>query len=454
MAGKRPNKAAAHGKGNQEASYFLSLSLENMRCFGPKQTLDLSDGKGRPAQWTILLGENGTGKTTVLQALAAFTPITNPELAAHLKHAPLGVLWDLSYHGYEFQREACASDTHLTVTGIERAALHGAAQQGHHFSFPLTVKPGGQSMQYPTRDPFVAWPVSYGYGAGRRLGATSTSQPGNDDPIVSLFSDNVTLRNAEEWLLLLDYATSKSSDHRQKQRLQQIKDLLIEILPGVKDIRFNPSAGVFPKPCVEFHTPYGWVRLRSLAYGHETLIAWMVDFASRMVERYPNSADPLAEPAVVLVDEIDLHLHPRWQRKLIGYLTEHFPNTQFIVTAHSPLVVQAAAGANIALLRREGDHVVIDNDLKAVRGWRIDQIYTSDLFGLESARPPELDEPLARRRAILSKSTLTAADRRELAALEKQIGDLPVGESREEIRDLALIRQTLDELKQARMASQ
>ncbi len=53
-------------------SYFLSLELENVRCFSEKQVLDLSDGQGRPARWTILLGENGTGKTTVLQLLAAF----------------------------------------------------------------------------------------------------------------------------------------------------------------------------------------------------------------------------------------------------------------------------------------------------------------------------------------------------------------------------------------------
>ena len=56
-------------------TYFLSLELENVRCFSEKQVLDLSDGKGRPARWTILLGENGTGKTTILQLLAAFEVI-------------------------------------------------------------------------------------------------------------------------------------------------------------------------------------------------------------------------------------------------------------------------------------------------------------------------------------------------------------------------------------------
>ena len=122
----------------------------------------------------------------------------------------------------------------------------------------------------------------------------------------------------------------------------------------VKQISLSVSEGTHPTGKVEFKTPYGWVPLRQLGYGYQTLITWVIDLVSRMVERYPDSPDPLAEPAVVLVDEIDLHLHPEWQRKLMGFLTERFPNTQFIATAHSPLVVQAAADANLAVLRARG----------------------------------------------------------------------------------------------------
>ncbi len=56
------------------SAYFLSLTVEDIRCFGPKQTLDLSDANGRPAQWTVILGDNGTGKTTLLQCLAIIEP--------------------------------------------------------------------------------------------------------------------------------------------------------------------------------------------------------------------------------------------------------------------------------------------------------------------------------------------------------------------------------------------
>ncbi len=58
--------------------YFLSLEVENIRCFGNKQTLDLSDGEGRPAQWTLVLGDNGVGKTTLLQCLTWMRTVEEP----------------------------------------------------------------------------------------------------------------------------------------------------------------------------------------------------------------------------------------------------------------------------------------------------------------------------------------------------------------------------------------
>jgi predicted ATP-binding protein involved in virulence len=298
-------------------------------------------------------------------------------------------------------------------------------------------------------DKLIHLPLCCAYGAGRGLGTTGLSENANDDPTITLFTDGSGLRSAEEWLLRLDYAASKPSpvQERQQQRLAQVKGLLQDILPEIGGIECAPPTPSRSHARVEFDTPYGRVPLRRLGYGYQTLIAWMVDFASRLVESYPDSPNPLAEPAIVLVDEIDLHLHPKWQRELIGHLTKHFPNTQFIATAHSPLVVQAASGANLAVLRREGDQVIIDNDVGAIRGWRVDQVLTSELFGLPSARPPELDALLARRIELLSKVRLTPADKRELEELEARIGPLPGGETREEMEMQRFIRETLEELK-------
>jgi predicted ATP-binding protein involved in virulence len=140
-------------------------------------------------------------------------------------------------------------------------------------------------------------------------------------------------------------------------------------------------------------------------------------------------------------------MHPVWQRKLMGHLSKCFPNAQFIVTAHSPLVVQAAGDdANVALLRREGDHVVIENNLERIRGWRVDQLLTSDLFKLPSARPPQFDHLFARRKEILQKKKLTKEDRQDLAQIEKELGPLPTSETGEVIQLMSDLKETLGRL--------
>lgn len=256
--------------------------------------------------------------------------------------------------------------------------------------------------------------------------------------------------NAEEWLMQLDYARASSEGEIKagfRRQLKQVTSILEHILPDVASITVKGPTKASSRPRVEFHTPYGNVPLRKMSLGYRTTIAWMVDFARRMFERYPDSDDPMAEPAVVLLDEIDLHLHPQWQRKISQYLTERFPNTQFIVTAHSPLVVQSAKDANIAVLRREGDHVLIENDIKAIQGWRIDQIYTSDLFGLESARPSDLDEVLQERKTLATKSKLTKKDAKRLAELDELVGSLPGGDTAEAAQSMQAIDETITLLK-------
>ena len=286
-----------------------------------------------------------------------------------------------------------------------------------------------------------------------------------DDTNASLFSDDVNLINAELWLLQAYHASRVLFDPslmpgdnpaggvpegstRAEKRRDQIIEILKALLPDVDDVRFSAAQEKTSAPItVEFHTPYGWVRLQDLSLGYRTLTTWMVDLARRLFDRYPKSANPLAEPAVVLVDEIDLHLHPRWQQTLMSFLSERFPNTQFIATAHSPLVVQAAENANIVLLRREGDHVVIDNDVERIKNWRVDQILTSELFGLESARPPQISPALDERKKILAKSRLTRADEKRLTELEAQIGDLPTGETPEDLQAMDIIRRAAELLK-------
>lgn len=418
-------------------TFLTSISLENVRCFGERQSLALTDDEGIPSRWTIILGENGVGKTTLLQAMAIAT--SDEHEISRLMFAS----WD---HDGDLREPAGFHRGRNTIARISAVVRHlGEARSvGFDFDGETPFRNEGQSFDPP--------PLVCGYGASRRLSAgKKRPRLRSRGSYASLFV-NAPLRNAEEWLLQEDYAAAKEArpDGPARRRLDRLTELLTSLLPEVSDVRVGESRGYGPG--VDFRTPYGWVPLAGLSLGYQSLVAWMVDLASAMFDRYSKHANPLAEPAIVLVDEIDLHLHPKWQRDLMRFLTERFPNTQFIATAHSPLVVQAAADANIVLLRRDNDHVVIENNPENVRNWRVDQILTSDLYGLPTARPPHLDELIAERRGLLTKTKLTAADRKRLASVEAEIGDLPAGESPEQQRALRLILEAAEGLPVARSA--
>jgi energy-coupling factor transporter ATP-binding protein EcfA2 len=449
-------------------AYFLSVTIENIRAFRSAQTLDLSDRQGRPARWTVILGDNGVGKTTLLQSIARCeaveTAAYHPAGGGNFLEQPIWI--PLSIAAFSFNKilnrsstaEADGSFVQLTASLLRGVSL-ASPEQGRvidNWGIQGRIPLRGES---PFMTPLEEWMtedvgglVCYGYGATRRMGTSSLADALNQENAASLFYDHVSLLNAEEWLLQADYAALVDSPDQEqaRRRRDQVRNVLIDLLPDVSDIRFIRPTSSTSQSGIEVQTPYGWVTINELSLGYRTLIAWVVDLAYRLFERYPDSPNPLAEPAIVLVDEIDLHLHPRWQRTIMAYLTERFPNTQFIVTAHSPLIVQAATDANIVLLRREGDHVVIDNDVEAIRGWRIDQVLTSDLFGLETARPPEYDEALAERNRILGKSRLTKKDEQRLEELDARIGDLPTGETPQDMEAMDVIRRAAEVLKRER----
>jgi hypothetical protein len=435
MANQQRNKPHPNGANRTHrarGSYFLSLELEYLRCFSTKQVLDLSDGRGRPARWAILLGENGTGKTTILQLLAAFDRVELIQGRSFTRAGKSGVLFSLPAIA-GLARNPNGPLPRFSIDADFGSSLANAQskQQVYRCECSLDSK-NAVTIKIEVHDP----PKCYAYGTARRLGSSSLNSEKTDSASENLFFEETKLVNAEEWLLRMDYSAIKPSkiQERQKKLRELAKDVLIKVLPDVSEIRFSSPTTEKPTPGVEFNTPYGWVSLKQLGYGYRTMIAWIVDFTSRMVERYPDSPDPLAEPAVVLVDEIDLHLHPKWQRELISFLTEQFPNTQFIVTAHSPLIVQAAPDAKLVLLRRIGDHVVIENNPETIRGWRIDQILTSELFGLETARPPDTEKLLVRRKKLLTKSRLTRSNQKEVEEINNKLGQIPSGESFEQAK--------------------
>ncbi|MGL4549989.1 MAG: AAA family ATPase, partial [Gemmataceae bacterium] len=161
----------ADGQRAPSPAYFLSLSLENVRCFGPKQTLDLSDGEGGWARWTVLLGENGVGKTTVLQALAL---IEQTRRRAREETKQSRTWWDTSLPFMSLPRTEWVSAKVGAALAPNGAA--GFPQPRIWWHTQLDRMPGGISAPTPPRlsEPETGFviPLLCGYGAGRRLGSS------------------------------------------------------------------------------------------------------------------------------------------------------------------------------------------------------------------------------------------------------------------------------------------
>jgi predicted ATP-binding protein involved in virulence len=438
------------------AVYFRSIEVENVLCFKDKQVLNLSTPEGVPAQWTVILGDNGVGKTTLLRCLAGmelkqvsrrFFDLTSKTASRHKKfYEPL--LFQSPEHLSSWLRKLELS-TDLDLVSVIAKISYPIKLKNINFQEKQLLCTNKIEVYIPNdlsmpseidENPDMAEQlICYAYGAIRNLGKTSLSETLASENSLSLFVEGSELIDAEEWILQADY--SRQYTHgTQSSRLDQVFDILKDILPDVDDIRIELIEDDDEmRPGAKFKTADGWVHINDLGLGYRTAIAWMVDLAVRMFRRYPNSPDPLAEPAIVLVDEIDLHLHPRWQRTIMSFLSDRFPNTQFIVTAHSPLVVQAAKDANIVLLRREGDRVIIDNNPTIIENWRVDQVLSS-VFELESDRPPHLDPLIKRRREILSQPHLSQADEKELKSLDAKIGPLPTATDPEDIKAMDIIR--------------
>jgi predicted ATP-binding protein involved in virulence len=481
----QPKKATtrrkpAVSKSKESPVYFLSLEVENVLCFKDKQTLNLSDKNGNYAKWTVILGNNGVGKTTLLKCLAMIEKgeeeYISPSMPAFMSsqlylHFPF-----ISNNSFVWEDLKKLHASHARIN-VDVFRLNQSSDKNQKAQIQINLDNGSSSFslhpeninellleissleEYETflntndtkkllvvnqhiNEKFMNNLLCYGYGATRKHGKEVLSKTIFPRNSLSLFSEEAVLINPEEWLLQTDYAVKSASGKTKialKKQFDHIVEILKHILPDVDDIRISSVNEENLSPKAEFLTPYGWVRLSSLGLGYRTTIAWMVDLAVRLFKRYPDSEDPLAEPAIVLVDEIDLHMHPQWQRTIMEFLTERFPNTQFIVTAHSPLVVQAAQDANIVLLRREGDRVIIDNNPEIIDNWRVDQVLTS-VFEIPSARPPQIEKLLAERQEILSKPKLSKADQAKLKELEAKIGALPTAENPDDIKAMDIIR--------------
>ena len=160
--------------------------------------------------------------------------------------------------------------------------------------------------------------------------------------------------------------------------------------------------------------------LDQLSGGYRIMLALAADLARRMAQGNPHLDDPLQAEAIVLIDEVDLHLHPSWQQRVLTDLARTFPNTQFIISTHSPQVLTTVEPRHVVHLAREDGRIVAGSASGWTYGAEAGDVLSA-VMGVDERPDNDFTRKLARYRRLIGdgrgESEEALALRRELNAL-------------------------------------
>jgi predicted ATPase len=393
--------------------YIKSLEIKNLRSF-ESANLEFNlptREEGRLTNVNVLLGDNGLGKTTVLRAVAL--SILGPLLSGSSGFVPEGLVrrppsvgkgvkaagklriasvkthletksdWYLSHRKFRFPAEL------ILETKIRPL---GTAERLEWTIEPERQRSTVEKLQF---DDEVASFFIVGYGATRRVessarvdeSARAKARLRRYERVAGLFEDHLGLMPLSFWL--------PEFGEKHPALYRQVHDLINNLLPENCKIDSKP---VSTSQGTEHLFIMSGVPLpfRALSDGYRAYIGWIGDMLYHMCMGVASSLKLIDLCGIVLVDEIDLHLHPEWQRIVVPTLARALPNIQFIVTTHSPLVVGSLESSNLFVLSQENGTTAISRLPEKVHGKSAEQILLSPYFGLESTRAPGTASELAR----------------------------------------------------------
>jgi energy-coupling factor transporter ATP-binding protein EcfA2 len=439
-----------------------SITISNIKCFQQQEIKftrnpKIRPDRARPYSWITLLGENGVGKSTILQALALL--LAGPEAAKELLPRPTG--WvrdpellgkltailhkediDAGTFGEDRPRKTFALS--YFVTGSTAVAVGTTKDKLQTYTEPALVEDPTKILSWLRANAFASgsqgW-FAVGYGAFRRL--TRLSQviipslevPKRSSNFFTQFNEDTSLSSFERWMVYLDYRLAKNGNDLEAQKMKRVgEEAIVKLLPG--DVKV---AGVTAEGLIEFLVDGQKVPTISLSDGFRSVIALAGDLIWRLLQSFPTLDDPTQASGVVLIDELDIHLHPSWQRDIAGLLQQIFPNLQFFVATHSPLV---ATGAGIEALTLRLD--IIDNQLQIIEipytdlAADVDRTLRSPAFGLPSTYSRPTEKKMQRYHQLKRKNTSLAVDEaleyEQLELFMKEVqpfGDIPEPDSLE-----------------------
>jgi energy-coupling factor transporter ATP-binding protein EcfA2 len=319
-----------------------SVELKDIMSFH-SLSIKFSEPKPDEGQWIVILGTNGVGKTTILRSLAL--------ALRSLKHP---AIWPNGAFANSWQRVPRKDESIVGDSSIKIMLGDGVEQK-------TLIRSGGpiSITQSPEQDNPRLFPIfAYGCRRGSALGGAAKKVNLNQDggpEIATLFDEGADLIQAETWLVALEGDTSKNP------RSKIIYDIVVDALSNLLDLI---SVEVADQQVWVTERDHPKLPFKSMSDGYLSNAGWFLDLVARWIVLAESSGQPIQADflskmrGLVLIDEIDIHLHPKWQIEIINRTRRLLPQMSFVVTTHNPLTLVGAKAEEIWILSAEGRSTV------------------------------------------------------------------------------------------------
>ena len=416
--------------------YVNKIELKNIRGFEDLK-FNLARPDGSYAGWTVFTGDNGSGKSSLLKAVAV--ALTGKDTARALQP---------SFH--RWIREGAAEQEgriELTIAPQKGVDDFSGGGKTAYKNFPATIVLRNVGKETTTEvidsqktarrglwsTEAHGW-FSCGYGPFRRVfgaspEATRLMVGATTERFVTMFQEAASLFEVDQWLRNLSHKKLEG-----KTTESAHLDLLLEILrddlmPNKITVDRVDSDGLWLKD--RHGLQLAW---SDMSDGYRAALALLADILRHLISAYgieglaEKDADGklrIVKGGVVMIDEIDAHLHPEWQREIGFWLKQHFPNIQFLVTTHSPIICQAADENGLFVLPEPGGdekpRALTSDEYNTVITSRPDTILLTAAFGLQNTRSPRAVQGRAEYAKLMSKQRAGAKLSKDELAKAKQL---------------------------------
>jgi len=386
--------------------YIRRIVLENIKGV-EELDFQLTRPDGTQAGWTVFTGDNGSGKTALLKAVSL--ALVGLDASRALQPSMVGWLRVGSAEGViALELVHTDDDDSFQSSGkTTKAPFWAEYRLNGGGRVPVLDRGTKYSRKRKTagRGPWAEDPsgwFSCGYGPFRRTAGTSPeaqrlmATPGKIERFVTLFREDAALSECENWLKELKFR-SELDDASAKEKLELVVSILDDdLLQNRHRIERIDADGLWLRDAGDRVLP-----MSDLSDGYRAALALMADILRHLIavfgvkdlaSKTQDGGWTVNRSGVILIDEIDVHLHPAWQRTIGFWLKEHLPRMQFLVTTHSPLICQCADPHGLFHLPAPGTDSrafrVSEEDRRLVVAAKADNVLLSPAFALHHTRSP------------------------------------------------------------------